>query len=253
MKNNFERLVEIMSLLRSENGCPWDRVQTHQSLLPYLIEEAYEVLDSVEAEDDSKLKEELGDLLLQVVFHSQIAREEGRFDIEEVIENLISKLKVRHPHVFKNKEKLTPQQVVDNWEHIKKKTKNRMVLSGIPRELPALIKAFRVQEKVGRLGFDWQKADDIFEKIEEEIGEFKDVRKKKNEKELEGELGDIFFSLVNLSRHLGINPEMVLRKTISKFTKRFNYIEKELSKKGKSLKETSLAEMDRLWEEAKRI
>ncbi len=252
-KKGFYKLVEIMAKLRSKNGCPWDRVQTHRTLLPYLLEEAYEVLDAIEAKDDLKLKEELGDLLLQIVFHSKIAKEKKRFDIEEVIENLICKLKVRHPHVFKKKRKLTPKEVVDNWEHIKKVTKNQAVLSGIPDKLPALLKAYRVQEKVSRFGFDWQKTDDIFEKIKEEICEFEKAYKKKRKKTSEEELGDIFFSLVNLSRHLKINPEFVLRKTVKKFVKRFSYIEKELSKKGKDLKKTSLAEMDKLWEEAKKI
>jgi len=252
-KKSFYKLVEIMELLRSENGCPWDKSQSHRSLLPYLIEEAHEVLDAVEAKDDSKLKEELGDLLLQIVFHSQIAQERHKFNIEQVIDNLVNKLKIRHPHVFNKRKKLTPKQVVDNWEHIKKRTKNRMVLSGIPKNLPALLKAYRVQEKVGRFGFDWQKTEDIFEKINEEMEEFRKAKRNKRKNHLEEELGDILFSLVNLSRHIKLNPELVLGKTIEKFVKRFNYIEKELSKKGKSLKKTNLAEMDKLWEKSKRI
>ena len=252
---NFSDLVKIMGKLRSKDGCPWDRAQTHLTLLPYLIEEAYEVLDCVEAKDYQKFKEELGDLLLQIIFHSQIARERKRFDINDVILVLTQKLKQRHPHVFKNKKKLTPQQVINNWEHIKIKTENRSVLSGLPKHLPALLKAYRVGEKVARFRFDWDKAGDIFEKIGEELNELKEVflsRKDKKKKLTEQEMGDILFSLVNLSRHLKINPELALRKTIQKFVKRFNYIEKQLSQKGKPLHTATLKEMDLLWEEAKR-
>lgn len=252
---NFSELVKIMEKLRSSNGCPWDKAQTHLSLLPYLIEEAYEVLDSLEAKDYQKFKEELGDLLLQIIFHSQIAKERKKFDIDDVIIHLTQKLKQRHPHVFKKRKKLTPQEVINNWEHIKIKTENRSVLSGLPKDLPALLKAYRVGEKVARFGFDWEKAQDIFEKIEEELNELKEVflsRKDKKKKLTEQEMGDILFCLVNLSRHLKINPEFALRKTISKFIKRFNYIEKELSQKGKPLHKATLKEMDLLWEEAKR-
>ena len=244
-----------MEKLRSPNGCPWDRAQNHSSLLPYLIEEAYEVLDSVEAKDYQKLREELGDLLLQIIFHSQIAKERKKFDIDDVILVLTRKLKQRHPHVFKKKKKLTPQEVINNWEHIKIKTENRSVLSGLPKDLPALLKAYRVGEKVARFGFDWEKAGDIFKKSEEELNELKEVffsRKNKKKKLTEQEMGDILFCLVNLSRHLKINPEFALRKTIQKFVKRFNYIEKELSQKGKPLHKATLKEMDLLWEEAKR-
>jgi tetrapyrrole methylase family protein/MazG family protein len=252
---NFLNLLKIMEKLRSPHGCPWDRAQTHKSLLPYLIEEAYEVLDSLEAKDYQKFKEELGDLLLQIIFHSQIASERKKFDINDVILVLTQKLRQRHPHVFKKKKKLTPQEVINNWEHIKIKTENRSVLSGLPKDLPALLKAYRVGEKVARFGFDWHKTADIFEKIEEELNELKGVfhsRKDKKKKLTEQEMGDVLFCLVNLSRHLKINPESALRQTIQKFVKRFNYIEKQLSQKGKSLHKATLKEMDLLWEEAKK-
>lgn len=250
---NFSQLINLMKKLRSKKGCPWDKAQTHSSLLPYLIEEAYEVLDSVEKKDDSKLREELGDLLLQIIFHAEIAREEKRFDIYQVIDNLRFKLIQRHPHVFKKRKKLSPDQVLKNWEHIKLATSdNKSVLSGIPNTLPALLKAFRVGEKVGRYGFDWQRKEDIFPKLEEELQEFQKAYSSKSKKRIEEELGDIFFTLVNLSRHLKINPELTLGKTVEKFIRRFNYIEKELSRNKKSLKKTSLKELDYLWEKSKK-
>jgi len=256
MKNdskNFSQLVNLMKKLRSEKGCPWDRAQTHRSLLPYLIEEAYEVLDSVEKRDDSKLKEELGDLLLQIIFHAEIAREEKKFDIYEVVDGLSAKLIQRHPHVFKKRKKLSPEQVIKNWEHIKLATSdNKSVLSGIPINLPSLLKAFRVGEKVGRYGFDWQRKEDIFPKLKEELKEFQKAYSSKSKKRVEEELGDIFFTLVNFSRHLKINPEFALRKTVEKFIKRFNFIENELSRDKKSLKKTSLKELDYLWEKSKK-
>jgi len=249
---SINQLVSLMSLLRSKKGCPWDRVQTHQSLLPYLIEEAYEVLDSVEKKDDIKFKEELGDLLLQIVFHSEIAREEKRFDIYEVVQNLREKLVQRHPHVFKKKKKLSSDQVIKNWEHIKLSTsENKSVLSGIPKALPALLKAYRVGEKVGRYGFDWQSKEDILPKLREELKEFEKAYRSKNKKRIEEELGDVLFTIVNLSRHLKINPELALRRTVQKFIRRFNYIEKELSSSKRGLKQTSLKELDSLWEKSK--
>jgi len=254
-KDNFNDLIKLMSKLRSEYGCPWDRAQTHKSLLPYLIEESYEALDTIEARDDPRLKEELGDLLLQIIFHAQIAKERKKFDIYEVIDNLCKKLIERHPHVFRDKKKLPPEEVLKNWEHIKlttSKAKNKSVLSGLPRHLPALLKAYRVQEKVARFHFDWEKTDEIFLKMEEEIKELKKARKKGKKENIEEELGDILFSWVNLCRHLKINPEFALRKTIDKFVKRFHYIETRLKEKKISLHEAGLPLLDSLWEEAKR-
>jgi len=254
-KDNFPGLVRLMAKLRSKNGCPWDREQTHKSLLPYLIEEAYEVVDTIEAGDDEKLKEELGDLLLQIIFHAQIAEEGGRFDIQEVIDHLNDKLKARHPHVFGKKKASSSEEVLRNWEHIKlssQKEKNKSVLSGIPRHLPALLKAYRIQEKVSRVDFDWKNTEDVFSKIEEEIDELKKASIKKIKKSLvEDEMGDILFSWANLARHLKINPEFALRRTIDKFVKRFNYIERQLKKRKIPLKEAGLPLLDSLWEEAK--
>ncbi|MDH4222092.1 MAG: nucleoside triphosphate pyrophosphohydrolase [candidate division Zixibacteria bacterium] len=249
---SFVRLINLMRKLRSPQGCPWDRMQTHRSLLPYLLEEAYEVLDSVEKKDDLKFKEELGDLLLQIIFHSEIAREENRFDINEVMDNLKDKLVQRHPHIFSEKRRLSSTQVIKNWEHIKLATSdNKSVLSGIPKTFPALLKAYRVGEKVSRYGFDWQSREDILPKMREELKEFEKAYRSKNKKKIEEELGDILFTLVNLSRHMKINPEFALRKTVQKFIRRFNYIEKELSRRNKSLGKTSLKELDFLWEKSK--
>lgn len=264
-KDAFPDLIRLMSELRSKKGCPWDREQTHKSLLPYLIEEAYEVLDTIEMGDDERLKEELGDLLLQIVFHSQIAKERKKFDMYEVIQHLSDKLKARHPHVFGKKRALSSLEVLKNWEHIKLSTgrdknksaedgeRSRTVLSGIPRHLPALLKAYRVQEKVARFDFDWKRADEVFSKIEEEIDELKRASRKKKIKqtEIEEEMGDILFSWVNLCRHLNINPEFALRKTIDKFVKRFNYMEKQLKRRKIPLKKAGLPLLDSLWEEAK--
>ncbi len=265
-KDTFPDLIRLMSELRSKRGCPWDREQTHKSLLPYLIEEAYEVLDTIEMGDDGRLKEELGDLLLQIIFHAQIAKERRKFDIYEVIEHLSDKLKARHPHVFGKKKAVSSEEVLRNWEHIKLSTersknktveegeRSRTVLSGIPRHLPALLKAYRVQEKVARFDFDWKSAEEVFSKIEEEIGELKRASSKKRTKqtEIEEEMGDILFSWVNLCRHLNINPEFALRKTIDKFVKRFNYVERQLKRKKIPLKEAGLPLLDSLWEKAKR-
>ncbi|UCB52664.1 MAG: nucleoside triphosphate pyrophosphohydrolase [Candidatus Zixiibacteriota bacterium] len=263
-KESFPDLVALMSRLRSKRGCPWDREQTHKSLLPYLIEEAYEVLDTIEAGDDEKLKEELGDLLLQIIFHAQIARERKKFDIYEVIEHLDDKLRARHPHVFGKKKAASTEEVIRNWEHIKlstdrpdassRRSQKKSVLSGIPRHLPGLLKAYRVQEKVARFDFDWEKAEDVLSKIEEEVDELRRAvgRRRAKPKEIEEELGDILFSWVNLSRHLNVNPEFALRKTIDKFVKRFGYIEKQLKRKKIPLKKAGLPLLDSLWEEAKR-
>jgi len=249
----FPQVVRLMSRLRSKKGCPWDREQTHKSLLPYLIEEAYEVLDTIERGDDEKLKEELGDLLLQIIFHAEIARERKKFDIYEVIEHLTNKLKTRHPHVFGKKKATSSEEVLRNWEHIKLSTerKNKSVLSGIPRHLPALLKAYRIQEKVARFDFDWENVKDVFSKIEEEMEELKKATGRKNTRKMEEEMGDILFSWVNLCRHLNINPEFALRKTIDKFVRRFNYIEEKLRRKKIPLKEAGLSLLDSLWEEAK--
>jgi tetrapyrrole methylase family protein/MazG family protein len=254
-EDKFNHLIKLMSKLRSGDGCPWDRAQTHRSLLPYLIEESYEVLDTIQAGEDQRLKEELGDLLLQIVFHAQIAKERKEFDIYQVIDHLCQKLIERHPHVFRDKKRLASEEVLKNWEHIKltaSGAKSKSVLSGLPRHLPALLKAYRLQEKVARFDFDWERTDEIFSKMEEEIAEFKRAYKKRKKENIEEELGDILFSWVNFCRHLKINPEFALRKTIDKFVKRFNYVERRLKEKKIPLQRAGLPLLDSLWEEAKR-
>ena len=252
--NRFERLVKVMARLRSPDGCPWDLRQDHQSLKPYLIEEAYEVIEAIDSGDDWKLKEELGDLLLQIVFHARLAEEKRRFDIWEVAEGICEKLIARHPHVFEKKREISPEEVLQNWEHIKLANSGRegySVLEGVPKSLPALLKAYRVQEKVARFNFDWEKTEEVFDKINEEIGELERSFREGEKRKVKEELGDVLFSLVNLCRHLGLFPEEALNSTTEKFKKRFQYIEERLREMGKTLSDSNLEEMDKLWEEAK--
>lgn len=257
----FDDLVAIMARLRGPGGCPWDRKQNHRTLLPYLIEEAYEVADAIHKRNMTELEEELGDLLLQIVFHAQLARERGRFAIADVTDRICRKLIGRHPHVFKAKRRLSADQVLANWERIKlaekkKDGKKRGVLDGVPRSLPALLTAFRIQEKTSRFGFDWDGPRLVLDKVEEEIAELRRAMRRRNparrKQEIEHELGDLFFALVNLARHLKIDPESALTRTNTRFARRFRYIEKHLPQSGKTLGEATLEEMDVLWEKAKK-
>jgi len=250
----FKRLVEIMARLRGPDGCPWDKAQDHKSLKPYLIEEAYEVLDAIDSGNPDKLAEELGDLLLHIVFHAQIASENNRFDIEQICRMISDKLIQRHPHIFGEKKELSKSQILDQWEMIKQNNnKNHSVLDGVPRTLPALLKAYRIQEKVGNLGFDWKQAKDVVAKIKEEVAEFETAFEQNDEQQMHHELGDLLFSLVNLSRHLGLRAEEALDDTNRKFIERFKYIEQKLTEKGKTPFDSTLEEMDALWEEAKKV
>lgn len=252
---DFKDLLDIMALLRDENGCPWDREQTHESLKRYMIEETYEVLEAIDLGSKEKLCEELGDLLLQVVFHARIAAEEKTFDINDVITAICRKLVLRHTHVFGSDKAETADDVVDTWEANKKKEKGLKthtgVLKDVPSNLPALMRSFKVQQKAAQAGFDWDNVDDVFDKVSEEIHELKDVYKSKNVARITDEMGDVFFSLVNLSRFLDVQPELALTGTTNKFIKRFEYIEKESIKSGRKLEEMSLSEMDELWNKAK--
>jgi tetrapyrrole methylase family protein / MazG family protein len=252
--NNFQKLIDIMTKLRSESGCAWDKVQTHETLKPYLIEEAYEVIEAIDEKDPAKMKEELGDLLIQVVFHAQVAKDTGEFDINDVIEGICSKMISRHPHVFGDAKFDTPEEVVKQW-HERKKEEGKLrdsALEGVPRELPSLLRAHRLQSRAAKVGFDWEKVEDIFDKLDEELKELREALKKNNIKEIEDELGDLFFVLVNISRSVGVNSEEALRKTISKFISRFRHIEMKAAEAGLRLEDMSLAEMDALWDEAKR-
>jgi len=246
----FDRLVEIMR--RVKNECPWDKKQTHESLRQYLIEETYEVVDAIDGRDDAALKEELGDLQIQILFHAFLAEDRSAFLLEDVFTAIADKLVRRHPHVFGETVVSGSAEVLRNWEHIKmKEGKKKSVLDGVPKDMPALIKAYRIQSKASRVGFDWSKIGDVVEKISEELNEFQQSVKTHGRNAVEDELGDLLFSLVNLARKMDVNPEDALRRTIRKFTTRFRYIENYLKKNGRELKEASLEEMDRLWEEAK--
>ncbi len=257
MKEKFEfyELIDIMELLRSEKGCPWDREQTHESLKKYLIEETYEVLEAIDLNDKNKLSEELGDLLLQIVFHAEIGKEASTFDINDVISGICRKMISRHPHVFGEAKADTPDEVVNNWEAIKKKEKGLKsqtnVLKDVPSNLPALMRSYKIQQKAAQVGFDWDNIHDVFKKIEEEMIEFKEAYESKDAGKVQDELGDVFFSLVNLSRFLKVQPELALTGTINKFINRFEFIEQEAAKNNKKLEEMSLSEMDVLWNKAK--
>jgi tetrapyrrole methylase family protein/MazG family protein len=250
----LEKLIEIMSALRGEKGCPWDKEQTRESLKPFIVEEAYEVLEAIDENNAAAIKEELGDLLFQVVFQCQIARERAEFDMSGVIEGIGKKMIARHPHVFGDADYKTPEEVLVHWEAQKKREGKQRdsILDGVPKTLPSLLRAHRVQDRASRVGFDWAKVEDVLPKLDEELMEFREALKRKKADEIEDELGDIFFVLVNISRFVDVNPEDALRKTISKFISRFRYIEMAAAEAGKTLSDMTLAEMDALWEEAKK-
>lgn len=247
---SFEDLVEIVRILRRE--CPWDRKQTHRSIKDHLIEEAYEAVEAIDNEDFEELRRELGDLLLHVVFHSTMAAEKEAFDIEAVIQTLQEKLIRRHPHVFGDAEAGDEEQVARNWEAIKKKEGKSSVLDGIPDHLPALIRAQRMQEKAANVGFDWPEEGPVWEKAAEELEELRAAMESGDEEGAREEFGDFLFSAVNAARFHGLTAEDSLRLTVRKFERRFRYIEDELERRGRNFGETTLQEMDRYWEQAKK-
>lgn len=263
----FEKLVEIMATLRGPNGCPWDKQQDFNSLKPMLVEEVYEVLEAVENSDFGGLSEELGDLLLHVVFHAQLGKEAGRFDIDTVIQKISDKLVRRHPHVFAGESASTPEQVIKNWEAIKaqekaEKLKNRTpeqrsLLEGIPSKLPAIHEAHQISSRAARVGFDWPDVEGIFDKLQEEVSELKDViaagGDDRRRDRLEDEIGDMLFVMVNIARYLKIDSESALKRANRKFKARFQYMEGELAKQGKTLEQSSLDEMEGLWQKAKSV
>lgn len=281
MSEQFTKLVSLMAALRAQNGCPWDRKQTHESLKPYLLEEAYEVIETIDLHDEQKLREELGDVLLQVLFHSQIAAEAGSFTVEDVIETLATKLVRRHPHVFRTgdptQQVSNSEQVLAQWEDIKRAEREaagntHSALDGVPKTLPALLRAYQIQARAARVGFDWPQSDagleQVLAKITEEIGELREaliqnqagqarIESESNNRpdtreEIENELGDLLFSLVNLARFLKANPEDALRQATNRFIDRFHVVEAQALEKGRLLTEMTLPEMDELWNEAKR-
>ncbi len=246
-------LEEIAAVLRGENGCAWDRAQTLQTLKPYVIEEAHEVYDAIESSDMDHVREELGDLLYQVYAQAQIAAESGGFTVDDVAEGIIAKLIRRHPHVFGGESAATSDEVLRKWEKIKKEEKpaGASMLDGVPKSLPALHKAFRVQQKVSRVGFDWRDAGDIFAKLDEEVREFRDAFDSGDADRIEDEIGDILFTVANIARFVRVNPEEALQHTVGKFIRRFQHIEQRARQAGKALEEMSLEEMDAYWNEAK--
>ncbi|MFA8449404.1 MAG: nucleoside triphosphate pyrophosphohydrolase [Bacteroidales bacterium] len=246
----FERLLSVMNDLRAQ--CPWDKKQTLESLRYLTIEETYELSDAILNGDSNEIKKELGDLMLHIVFYSKIASETNDFDIADVCNGICEKLIRRHPHIYSDVKVKNADEVKDNWEAIKLKEGNKSVLSGVPSSLPPLVKAFRIQEKARGVGFDWDNKDQVWEKVLEELDEFKAEIDANSAKEVqEAELGDLIFSLVNYSRFIDLNPEDALERTNKKFIKRFQYLEEESKKLGKSLRDMTLGEMDDIWNRAK--
>jgi tetrapyrrole methylase family protein/MazG family protein len=265
----FEKLIAVQARLRAPNGCPWDREQTHQSLRTYLIEEAYEVVEALESGSDAKFAEEMGDLLLQIVFHSQIAREEGRFTVAEVIREIHDKMIRRHPHVFGKTRAKDSAEVLRNWEQIKAEErrsgsvksdskseenvpKETSLLDGVSRALPATLEGFQLTRKASRIGFDWEDANGVFEKMQEEIEELKKALKETDPLKTEEELGDLLFAAVNLSRFLKIDPEIALKKANAKFSRRFREMERLARKNGREFKDLPREEMEALWNASKK-
>ena len=260
-KRSFDDLVALMARLRAPGGCPWDREQDARSLRTYLLEETYEVLDAIERDDPRALQDELGDLLLQIIFHAQIAREQGRFAIDDVLSALHDKLVRRHPHVFGTARADTPEQVKVNWEALKATERaahsqaecqgERSHLDGVGKNLPSLVEAYQLTRKAAQVGFDWERLEDVLAKLDEEAGELRQALSTKDQEQIEDEVGDLLFVATNIARFLGFDPEVALRRTNRKFVERFQEIERELTRQGKRLEDASLAELDALWERSK--
>ena len=249
--SKFNKLVDIMKKLRSPDGCPWDREQSYKDIATHTLEETYEVLDAIDRGDLNDLKEELGDLLLQIIFYSQIADEENQFNIDDVIEGISKKLIHRHPHVFGDTKANTSDEVVERWEMLKLKEGKKSVLGGVPKSLPAHLKAYRIGEKTSRIGFDWEDTEGILSKIEEEARELHEARKNQDPQKTEDEYGDLLFTLANIGRFLKIDPETALRKATNKFITRFQFMEKIISEKKKNIDSLTPDEWDNLWKKAK--
>lgn len=246
----FDKFVDIVRRLRKE--CPWDKVQTHETLRRCMLEESYEVIEAIDNSDMDELRKELGDVLLQVVFHGVMAEEEKHFTLEDVIKQESDKLIYRHPHVFGDVKVNGKEEVLTNWEALKMKEGRKYILEGIPNELPALFKAFRVQEKVAKVGFDWKDPKPVYDKILEEISELKESVLEEDKENIEMEFGDVLFAIVNYARFIHVNPEDALRKTIDKFSKRFRKIEEFAEANGRQVSDMTLEEMDVIWENAKK-
>jgi tetrapyrrole methylase family protein/MazG family protein len=254
--SNFPSLVRIMERLRGEGGCEWDRVQTHASLRQYLLEEAHEVVDAISRKDPGLLREELGDLLLQILFHAQIAREQGDFDITDVISSISEKMVRRHPHVFSDASASTPEAVSLQWEQIKKTMENRnhsSLIGGVPRSFPALLRGAKITKKAARAGFDWENTGQVLGKVGEEMEELKEAISGGDSEKMEHELGDMLFALVNLARFLNVNPEVAMASANERFERRFEAMEKIAEESGCSIEKTDLQTLDLFWEKAKKM
>ena len=249
----FSRLLDVMDDLRAK--CPWDKKQTFESLSYLTIEETYELVDAILEKDMVEIRKELGDLFLHLVFYSKIGSETNDFDVADVLDGVREKLIVRHPHIYGDVKTETEEEVKQNWEQIKLKEKggNKRILDGVPKSLPAMVKAQRIQEKARGAGFDWDKKDDVWKKVNEELGEFEEVSQSNNQEEIESEFGDLIFSLINYARFINVNPENALERTNKKFIKRFTYLEEHSKKDGKELSKMSLEEMDEYWNRAKTL
>jgi len=251
----IKRLTGILELLRSEEGCPWDREQTHKSIRSCLIEEAYEAADAIDNEDYDHLEDELGDVLLQVIFHANLGKEEGKFDLCSIANRECEKMIRRHPHVFLNKNSESIDKVLEKWENVKRKergtTSQTDSLKNVPKALPALIRSYKIQKKAAEVGFDWDDVSDAFSKVKEETNELLEIYRGNDETSIMEEVGDLLFAVVNVARFLSVNPEEALNFTSSKFIDRFGFIEETARLQGKRLEEMSLEEMDKLWEQAK--
>lgn len=253
--DDFRRLVEIMERLRAEGGCEWDRAQTHSTLRQYLLEETHEVLDAIARKDPALLCEELGDLLLQILFHAQISREQGEFDVSDVIASISAKMIRRHPHVFADATADSPDAVSRQWDHIKKTVENRnhsSIVGGVPRTFPSLLRAAKITKKAARAGFDWENVGQVLEKVDEEFRELRNAMTEGGPEEVEHELGDVLFALVNLGRFLGVHPEIALVKANDRFERRFRAMEKMVAESGGSIETSDLPTLDGFWERAKK-
>lgn len=253
-KRSFDELVQLMTTLRGPGGCPWDRQQTLPDLKPFVIEEAYEVVEAIDRDDRAALREEVGDLLMEAVFIAEVTRQEGSFDVYDSITAIHDKLVRRHPHVFAEAEARNAEEVLVNWEKLKsdeRKAENKGVLSGVPSALPALLKAGRLTEKAARVGFDWQQASDVIAKLEEEIAELREAMASGEKQAVHDELGDVLFTIANIARKLNVNPEEALQSTNRKFTRRFESMESKVHGSGRNLDQLTLEEMDTLWTQAK--
>jgi MazG family protein len=254
----FQRLVEIMAKLRAPGGCPWDREQTLESIKPYTLEETYEVLDAIDRRDWGELRAELGDFMLQAVFFAEIAAEQNFFDIGDSLDAINEKLVRRHPHVFADGTAKTGDEVTKRWDEIKAEERREKpqapqgLLTSVPRALPALVEAQQISSRAARAGFDWENADQVLEKLDEERREFAEARERGSQDQLEDELGDLLFVLVNLARFVKVDPEQALRRTNAKFRERFAHVERRLAAQGKAVNGTPIAELESLWQEAKR-